>query len=232
MTPRAAVPGPGVSNRTRAPPGLWETYSTTPPIRGTRKMPGQPDSAPVSCLSQSSVLAKRLFTTRTTQTPPARASTVNSVAIGGEPGAQPAASLVIIRGGSQAVTTERDSMPGPKISVTATGFPSRSSNSAGQNQDDIPGPVAMACHTSSGVPGTSTSTWIERRPEASFFTLMLSPWDRISAAEGAPRPPGDARGRPGRIQSLALARLRRRWEAFLNPRLPQRRFAGGGCGRL
>src|SRR5207253_10542220 len=47
------------------------------------------------------------------------------------------------------------------------------------------------------LPGTSTSTCTERRPEASFFTLMLSPWDRISAAEGAPRPPGDARGRHG-----------------------------------
>src|SRR5215510_1956911 len=140
-----------------------------------RKAPGQPDSAPSSCLSQSSVLAKRLFTTRTTQTPPARASTLNSVAIGGEPGAQPAASLVIIRGGSQAVTTERDSMPGPKFNVTATGFPSRSSNSVGTNHDEIPGPVAIACQTSSGVPGTSTSTWTERRPEASFLTVMTTP---------------------------------------------------------
>src|SRR6516162_1488193 len=154
-----------------------------------RKMPGQPDSAPSSCLSQSSVLAKRLFTTRTMQTPPARASTLNSVAIGGEPGAQPSASLVIIRGGSQAVTTERDSMPGPKFNVAATGFPSRSSNSVGTNQAEIPGPVAMACQTSSGVPGTSTSTWMERRPEASFFTLMTAPWDRVlpTAAPGYDR---------------------------------------------
>src|SRR6516165_3359049 len=113
-------------------------------------MPGQPDSAPVSCLSQSSVLAKRLFTTRTRQTPPARASTLSSVAIGGEPGAQPSASLVIIRGGSQTVTTERDSMPGPKFNVAATGLPSRSSNTAGTNQAERPGPVEMACQTSSG----------------------------------------------------------------------------------
>src|SRR5437660_5664605 len=91
----------------------------------------------------------------------------------------------------------RDSMPGPKFIFTATGFPSCSSNSVGTNQDEMPGPVAMACQTSSGVPGTSTSTWMERRPEASFFTLMLSPWDRSSAAEGAQRPPGDARGRHG-----------------------------------
>src|SRR5580658_5871670 len=108
-----------------------------------RKNPGQPDSAPDSCLSQSSVLAKRLCTTRTRQTPPARASTVNSVAIGGEPGTQPSASLANIRGGSQAVTTELGSMPGPKFNFTATGFPSRSSSSAGQNQAEIPGPVAM-----------------------------------------------------------------------------------------
>src|SRR5271166_1009050 len=155
-----------------------------------RKAPGQPDSDPISCLSQSSVLAKRLFTTRTTQTPPARASTLNSVAIGGEPGTQPSASLANSRGGSQAVTTECDSMPGPKFNFTATGFPPCSSNSAGTNQDEIPGPVAMACQTSSGVPGTSISTWTERRPDASFFTLMMAPWDStwdgISAAEGAP----------------------------------------------
>jgi len=55
------------------------------------------------------------------------------------------ASAANIRGGSQAVTTERDSMPGPKFNFTATGFPSRSSNSVGTNQDEIPGPVAMAC---------------------------------------------------------------------------------------
>src|SRR5436190_502772 len=164
-----------------------------------RKKPGQPDSVPSSWLSQSSVLAKRLCTTRTTQMPPPRASTLHSSAMGGEPGTQPLASAANIRGGSQAVTTERDSMPGPKFNVTATGFPSRSSNSVGTNQDEIPGPVAMACQTSSGVPGTSTSTWTERRPEASFFTLMMAPWDRLSAAEGAPRPPGDARGRRGRI---------------------------------
>src|SRR5437667_7856645 len=152
-----------------------------------RKAPGQPDSLPISCWSQSSVLAKRLCTTRTTQTPPARASTLHSVAIGGEPGNQPSASLANIRGGSQAVTTERESMPGPKLNVTATGFPSRSSNSAGVNQAEMPGPEAIACQTSSGVPGTSTSTWMERRPEASFFKLMMAPWDRTFAAEGADR---------------------------------------------
>src|SRR5437588_4897324 len=33
-------------------------------------------------------------------------------------------------------------------------------------------------------------------------------------------------------RSFALARLRRHREAFLNPRLPQRRLAGDGLGRL
>src|SRR3984885_13832920 len=164
-----------------------------------RKKPGQPDSLPSSWLSQSSVLAKRLCTTRTTQMPPPRASTLHSSAMGGEPGAQPGASAANLRGGSQAVTTELDSMPGPKFNFTATGFPSRSSNSVGTNQDEIPGPVAMACQTSSGVPGTSTSTWTEWRPDASFFTLMMAPCDGISGAEGAPRLPGDAGDRRGRI---------------------------------
>src|ERR1700683_5745146 len=153
-----------------------------------RKKPGQPDPVPSTWLSRSSVLAKRLCTMRTTQVPPARASMLHSSAMTGEPGTQPGASAAKRRGGSQAVTTELDSMPGPKFNFTATGLPSRSSNSVGTNQDEIPGPVAMACQTSSGVPGTSTSTWTEWRPEASFFTLILAPWDRISAAEGGATP--------------------------------------------
>src|ERR1700729_154831 len=130
--------------------------------------------------------------------PPPRASTLHSSAMTGEPGAQPGASAANLRGGSQAVTAELDSMPGPKFNFTATGFPSTSSNSVGTNQDEIPGPVAIACHTSSGVPGTSTSTCTDRRPDASFFTLMMmiAPWDetwnQISAAEGAPAQPTDA----------------------------------------
>src|SRR5436190_4442669 len=105
---------------------------------------------------------------RRMQRPPPRASTLHSFAMGGEPGTQPSDWAAHFRGGSQAVTAERDSMPGPKFNFTATGFPSRSSNSAGTNQDEIPGPVAMACQTSSGVPGTSTSTDTDRRPDGSF----------------------------------------------------------------
>src|SRR3954465_12497111 len=153
-------------------------------MRRMGKKPGRPAAVPSSWLSQSSVLAKRLFTTRTRHTPPARASTLHSVAIGGEP-PHPLDSPANLRGGSQAVVAPRDSMPGPKFIFTATGFPSFSSNSVGTNQDEIPGPVAMACQTYSGVPGTSTSTWMDRRPEASFLTLMTAPWDRVTAAVGA-----------------------------------------------
>ena len=46
------------------------------------------------------------------------------------------------------------SEPAPMTTVP----PSRPSTSAGRNQALMPGPVAMACHTSSGVPGTSSST--------------------------------------------------------------------------
>src|SRR5947199_7835121 len=103
-----------------------------------RKRLGQQASVPSSWLSHSLVLAKRLFTTRTRHTPPARASTLHSVAMGGEP-PQPSPCAANIRGGSHAVTTARDSMPGPKFIFTATGLPPCSSNSVGTNQDEIPG---------------------------------------------------------------------------------------------
>src|SRR4029077_17422974 len=103
-----------------------------------------PDFAPSNWLSQSSVLAKRLWTMRTMQTPPPRASTLHSFAIGGMPGNQPSDWATHLCGGSQTVTAERESMPGPTFTVTATGFPPCSSNSVGMNQDEIPGPVEMA----------------------------------------------------------------------------------------
>src|SRR5580658_1656445 len=112
---------------------------------------------------------------RTTHMPPPRASTLHSSAITGEPGTQPGASAANLRGGSHAVTTELVSMPGPKFNFTATGFPSRSSNSVGTNHDEMPGPVAMACQTSSTVPGTSTSTWTDLRPFSPTLTLMTAP---------------------------------------------------------
>ena len=74
------------------------------------------------------------------------------------------------RGGSQAVTTADESMPGPQWSVTAP--PSRGSTSAGVNQAVMPGPVAIACHTCSGVPGTSASD-VTDRTGASCFSLVM-----------------------------------------------------------
>src|SRR5262249_45521471 len=62
------------------------------------------------------------------------------------------------------------------------------------------------------LPGTSTSTWTERRPEASFFTLMMAPWNRVFAVKGAPRPryhsflrPWGGSLRPGEPADLRFA---------------------------
>src|SRR5579872_3393108 len=133
-----------------------------------RKKGGHPDSRLSSWLSQSSVLAKRLWTTRTTHFPPARASTVHSVAIGGPSGPRSELSATYLRGGSHAVILASESIPGPKCAVV---FPAASSTSVGTNHDDTPGPVAIAAQTSSGVPVTSTSTAIDLRPDSCFFTL-------------------------------------------------------------
>ena len=63
-------------------------------------------------------------------------------------------------GGSHAVTVPASSLPSPKCLVIVP--PSRSSTGAGTNQEVIPGPVATLAHTSSGVPGTSTSRRMAR----------------------------------------------------------------------
>src|SRR5882724_9681614 len=138
------------------------------------KMLGQPCSMPSSWPSQSSVLAKRVCTTRTMHVPPALASTIHSSAIDGEPGAA-SPSAPNRCGGSQMVIFATESMPGPKLKVRETGLPPFSANTAGTNHAEIPAPVAIARQTSSGVPGTSTSTWTERRPDASFLRLMMGP---------------------------------------------------------
>src|ERR1700687_5105627 len=104
------------------------------------------------------------------QVPPDRASTVHSVASGGAFGPKPALSSANRCGGSHAVLVATESIPGPKCETTV---PS-SRSSVGTNHDETPGPVAMACQTSSGVPGTSTSTSTDLRPDASFFTLMMA----------------------------------------------------------
>ena len=86
-------------------------------------------------------------------------------------------------------------MPGPKFIFAAIGFPSRSSNSVGTNQDEIPGPVAMACQTSSGGPGTSTSAWTELRPAAVTGThdARMASRERVVALALQFSPSDDAR---------------------------------------
>src|SRR5207245_6502232 len=63
--------------------------------------------------------------------------------------------------------------PGPTLDVAAP--PTRSSKWLGANHDEIPGLVAIARHTSSGVLGTSMSAWTRRWPDGSVCTLMSSP---------------------------------------------------------
>ncbi len=77
-------------------------------------------------------------------------------------------------GASHDVIVAGQSMPGPKVHTSCP--PWRSSLRVGTNHDEIPGPVAIARQTSSGVPGTSTSTCTDRRPDGSFFTLTSFPF--------------------------------------------------------
>src|SRR5262249_33726398 len=113
-----------------------------------------------------------------------------------------------------------ESMPGPKWQIILP--PTRPSTSVGTNHDEIPGPVAIASQTCSGVPGTSTSTWMDLRPVGSIFTLitMMAPYSKVFVAAGGRRSPGDVRGGPaqlggdndqgGRRQRLAGRRKTRR----------------------
>ena len=57
---------------------------------------------------------------------------------------------------SHEVIVEGESIPGPKVHTSSP--PWRSSLRAGTNHEEMPGPVAIARQTSSGVPGTWTST--------------------------------------------------------------------------
>src|SRR5262250_3087047 len=114
--------------------------------------------------------------------PPARASTVHSVATVGEPGGPRVASATKRLGASHAVIVAGQSMPGPKLDTISP--PWRSSLRVGTNHDEMPGPVAIARQTSSGVPGTSTSTCTDRRPDSSFFTLTWFPFPWLGGGGG------------------------------------------------
>gem|GEM_PF-5805040 len=60
----------------------------------------------------------------------------------------------------------------PRTEVGLFSPSTRSSRELGANHDEIPGPVAMAFQTSSGVPGTSTSASMDRLPDESFLIGM------------------------------------------------------------
>src|SRR5262249_31090130 len=100
------------------------------------------------------------------------ARTLHSVAIDGEPGMKPSDSAANLRGGSQAVIFATESMPGMKVLVIEP--PTLASIVVGTNHAETPGPVAMAAHTCSGVPGTATSTCTLCRPFGSRLTLSGS----------------------------------------------------------
>src|SRR5258705_6829572 len=78
-------------------------------------------------------------------------------------------------GEHERVMCAKECMQGSKLRVGEAGLPPFSPTTAGTNHAEIPAPVAIARQTSSGVPGTSTSTWTERRPDASFLRLMMGP---------------------------------------------------------
>src|SRR5687767_4018698 len=74
-------------------------------------------------------------------------------------------------------------MPSPKCMPIAP--PSRSSTTDGTNQEVIPGPVATVAHTSSGVPGTSTSRRMARVMSLSLVLERHAEVDRVRRRLGA-----------------------------------------------
>src|SRR5262245_48377599 len=127
------------------------------------------------------------------QVPFPLASTIHSVATGPGPSTVSATKLC---GGFHCLMVALDSIPGPKLQVAAP--PTRSSIVLGTNQADIPEPLAIAAHTSSGVPGTSTSASTDRWPEGSFFTGMVHPQHSVVLGAGVRSTTSDVGGRPVR----------------------------------
>src|SRR5262245_25626211 len=113
------------------------------------------------------------------QVPPARASTVHSVAT--VPGSSSVSATKLL-GGFHDLIVPTDSMPGPKLFIVLP--PIVSSLALGTNQDDIPCPVAIAAQTSSGVPGTSTSASTDRWPEGPFLTGIVKSFQLLGSAVG------------------------------------------------
>src|SRR5262247_1334940 len=113
------------------------------------------------------------------QVPPVRASTVHSLATVPGPSSVSATKLL---GGFQDLIVPTDSIPGPKLFIILP--PTLSSLVLGTNHDDMPCPVAIAAQTSSGVPGSSTSTSTDRWPEGSFLTGIIQSFHLVSSAIG------------------------------------------------
>ncbi len=55
----------------------------------------------------------------------------------------------------------------------------------------------------------SISVWTERRPDGSFFTLMMVPWDWTLGVEDGQRLQVDARGLQGRMHRGTSKRVSR-----------------------
>ena len=77
-------------------------------------------------------------------------------------------------GGSQAATRPGTSISGPGPNRAVAGPPWRSSTLWGTYHEEMPGPVAMAAQTSSGVPATSISTVRLRVPSAASLLVTLA----------------------------------------------------------
>ena len=107
---------------------------------------------------------------RTTHWLPERPVIVISVAIGGAPGLHSRSTYPNRCGGFHSVTSPDELPAGPKSNRSAP--PTRSSIVALVNQVALPGPVAMACHTCSGVPGARNSISTQRLPPSSFLIGM------------------------------------------------------------
>jgi len=121
-----------------------------------------PAAMPSSSSSQPASVPKPLITMRTRQVPSPRASTSHSVAsrtAGRSPPGCQSTSWAKRCGGSQAVTVPSRV---PKPMSKRNRPPWRSSTSVGCSQALMPGPVAIASQTSSGVPATSTSSSTDR----------------------------------------------------------------------
>ena len=138
-----------------------------------------------------------MFTSRTMHVPPSRASTSHSKA---RPSPPSTPSNTTRRGGSQAATRPGTCISGPGPNDTTAAPPSRSSTVWGTYHDEIPGPVAMARHTSSGVPGTSTSASSVRRSSSMGRALPVVG----DAAMARSDPSGPPRGRQRLRDDLAV----------------------------